>query len=217
MDQLNSFDRIAPYYDRLARIVFNNSIKEAQFSLLSDITTSSSILVLGGGTGTWLNQLLTINRDCQIYYVEASSKMITLARRGIVDADRVHFIHGTEKHIPSLSYDALITFFYLDMFSDNQLRKLVSCLQPHLKLNSKWLVVDFVNTKIWHAILLRIMFFFFRCIGAISNSKLPDWEGTLNDASYQVVGTGSFFADFIQARIYVKKENLYSQPAGIEI
>ena len=46
-----SFDRVAPYYDRLARLVFGGSIRRAQRHFLSQVPAAARVLLVGGAPG----------------------------------------------------------------------------------------------------------------------------------------------------------------------
>jgi tRNA (cmo5U34)-methyltransferase len=112
---LNQFNWIARFYDPLVKIVFGKHVVNAQTYYLSAIEANSKVLILGGGTGWILKYLHDVQPSSIIYYVEASSKMIALAKKNSAEfTSRVHFIHGTENTIPSdLKFDMIVTNFYL--------------------------------------------------------------------------------------------------------
>ena len=83
MKTANSFDRVAPIYDTLARIVFGRSIILAQLFYLKEIPVNARVLILGGGTGKVAHALLQLNNTCQIVYVEASVAMLEKTRSRI--------------------------------------------------------------------------------------------------------------------------------------
>src|SRR5688572_27433406 len=116
---MNNFDSVASFYDRLSRLIFGNSILHAQTLYLPDIPTGANVLILGGGTGWLLCELLAKKPGCKIWYIEASEKMISLSKEATRDTShRVTFIHGTEDRIPSgITFHVVITHFYLDLFS----------------------------------------------------------------------------------------------------
>ena len=57
MSKTNGFDFIAPYYDKLASLVYGNAIKNSQHVFLDRIPKASRILVVGGGSGVFLSAL----------------------------------------------------------------------------------------------------------------------------------------------------------------
>ncbi|MGB4971920.1 MAG: class I SAM-dependent methyltransferase, partial [Cyclobacteriaceae bacterium] len=120
--QLNRFDRVASFYDRLTGFVFWGSLIKAQECNLEAISDNSDVLVLGGGTGNFLNKLLSRNNGCRIWYVEASQKMIERAKKNLNFTDRIIFIHGTHENLPEQKFDVVITHFFVDLFTEQELR-----------------------------------------------------------------------------------------------
>src|SRR5688572_11887084 len=100
--QLNTFNRIAPVYDTLKGLVFGKAIDKSQIFFIGQLPRDGNLLIIGGGSGEMLKPLLQVNPGCRIWYVEASSAMLSMARQGVSTDDRAHitFIHGTEKSIP---------------------------------------------------------------------------------------------------------------------
>jgi tRNA (cmo5U34)-methyltransferase len=47
------FDRLAPFYDSLARLIIGKGIKQSQLHFLNHLRDKTKLLVLGGGTG-WI-------------------------------------------------------------------------------------------------------------------------------------------------------------------
>ena len=57
------FNTVARPYDFISRLVFGDSLVEAQTSLLHYIPSNSQILIVGGGTGWILEEISKINQD----------------------------------------------------------------------------------------------------------------------------------------------------------
>lgn len=203
MNSLNSFDPVAGYYDRLARLVFGQSIVSAQTEFLGDIPSFSNVLVLGGGSGWWLGELLRIRPDCQILFVEPSGKMLAMAKKGAMNDRRVHFLHGTaESLVLEGEFDVVLFFFVFDMFSDAGLEEYISKIKPLLKRDALWLVSDFVERKSWHSILLFIMYHFFGLVAKLRNRRLPEWERAIEQRCLTERKHKMFYGDFIKSAVY---------------
>ncbi len=201
--KLNRFDVIAPYYDRLATLVFGKAIKQAQLTHLKSIPAAAHILVLGGGTGWWLNELLKTNTKCTIHYIDASTEMLRLAKLNSKDSSRIHFVHGTDTDIPAIHFDAVITYFFLDMFEEDQLIQVVTRIGKSMKPNTIWIVSEFANGRYWHKALLWVMYWFFRTTRAIDSEKLPQWKNTMEANGFKLRKSKTYFGEFIYSQIYL--------------
>ncbi len=206
MDKEKGFDFIAPYYDLLVRLAFGKEMIQAQMTFLSKIGSSSKVLVLGGGTGLWLNKFLLGRHDCKITYVESSQKMIAMARRGVVDDKQIEFRYGTEDLIIEIKeFDAIMTFCYLDLFPEGKLDEVVEKITESLKPDATWLVVDFVSVKRWHKWMLLLMYRFFGIVAGLRNQTLADWENSLRKAGFQEFDSRFFYGNFIKTALLKRK------------
>lgn len=199
------FNLIAKYYDRLARVVFGNSLGQAQTYFLNHIPPSTHVLVVGGGTGWWMNEFLINNPTCKICFIEESSEMIRLAKKNTNEDHRITFRPGTHNSIFERDeFDVVITFCFLDIFSDNDLKVIIDKIDTSTKLKSLWLVTDFVETKWWHSIMLFIMYRFFSLTTGLNNQKLPNWHAALREAQLVEVNEKLFSNGFIKSALYSK-------------
>jgi tRNA (cmo5U34)-methyltransferase len=206
---LNRFNSLAWIYDTLARVIFGKSIKNAQVCYLKEIPKGCNVLILGGGTGWIIRKLLQINPGVNIWYIEASSAMIQRARKKVAKfhKDRIHFIHGTEDSVPTeINYNAVITPFFLDLFSMTSLKEVIRKIRKTLTPDALWLATDFVdNHKWWQRVALRLMYLFFRIICGIESKELPAWENVLRESGCEELKSNYFFNTFIKATLFVMR------------
>jgi len=207
---LKGFDRLAPVYDRFARLVYGSAIRDAQLFFLSTIPPTANVLILGGGTGWLLNDLFKTRPECRVCYVEASAKMLALAQQQLPAQKKgqVHFILGTEDAIPTVRpFDAVITAFYLDLFSPDTLRCIIDKVSASLTSSGIWLVSDFTTPKTWwQKALLKIMYIFFRRVCGIEATHLPAWDQALVGCGWHATGEKLFFHGFIKSVTYRFRE-----------
>jgi len=205
---LNSFNRIARYYDRLKRIVFGDSIFKSQIHFLGSVPPGCTVLILGGGSGEMLPALLDINPHCRIWFVEASSQMLRMAidRLPEESANRVLFVHGTEASLPrDTLFEAVITNFFLDLFPDRRVDEVCYLISHRLGRNGMWLVSDFVSgKKVWQRILLWTMYRFFALTCGIAARRLPSWQFSLRREGMQEIAAQLFYDGFIKSVLYRK-------------
>jgi ubiquinone/menaquinone biosynthesis C-methylase UbiE len=179
-------------------MVFGKSIIESQQFFLGEIQEHARVLILGGGSGWLLSELLRIKPNCEVWYIDASEKMIALSRQKNPE-HRVHFIHGTELDIPvAIRFDAVITNFYLDLFTNDQLKKAVERIQSSLNAGALWIVTDFVDGKWWQRMMLGVMYWFFRILCQIESQRLPEWSELMENAGIKEMESKFFYGDFIK-------------------
>ena len=127
--------------------------------------------------------------------------------KSVGDDKRITFRLGTEDSIKETNeFDAVLTFFFLDLFSDEKLRSVIAKIKVALKPNAHWLVSDFINTTWWHAYLLSIMYSFFRISTGLRNKRLPDWTGLLLESNFRVLEHKMFFGNFIKSGLFQTTE-----------
>ena len=193
------FDRLAGIYDWLAWRVYGSAIRKAQTCFLHTIPDNSRVLVLGGGTGWWLPYLLEEKKNIQLLYVDPSEQMIRRARKHSGSLSAIEFIPGTIEAVPdSRKFDAVITFFFFDLFEGEVLEDQMNLIREHLDSETIWLVADFTDKQIWHRMLLGIMYGFFRLFAGLKTKRLPSWEESFS--RYVIVQhSARFYGSFIRS------------------
>lgn len=206
--QLNRFNWLARHYDQLATMVFGKSLHQAQITYIEQIPHDANVLILGGGTGKILKELLRINSAGRIWYIEASSTMIELAKRNTSELNRqqILFIHGKEDSIPlEIKFDIVITDFFLDLFSQHSLDALIEKVNYSLAPGALWLACDFIDYgKWWQKGALRMMYLFFRFCCGIESNKLPPWEFQLRQSGLQLIRSRFFVSHFVKTTMFKK-------------
>lgn len=201
---LNGFNAIAPIYDWLAKLVFRKSIQASQKTFLNEIKDCSTILILGGGTGWLLKELLSVNRAGRIYYIDASSKMIELAKIAVTNDPRVNFTHGTEDSIPeTVKFDAIVTNFYLDVFTNTTLETTVKKINQAALSECYWIATDFTPGVNWRQRMqLKLMYGFFKMFCKIESQQLPDWQQAIRKAGFKEQKSKTFCNGFILSVLF---------------
>ncbi|GAB3339084.1 hypothetical protein GCM10027299_51740 [Larkinella ripae] len=205
------FDRIAPVYDGLARLVFGNAQRNAQTHWLPTLPPNSDFLIFGGGSGWLLARVLTVCQPRTVTYIDASPVMVALARQRVKNDQRVDFRIGTETAIRlNDQVDVIITPFVLDLFTDERLEnRIVPDLLRALRPGGFWLCCDFtLPTRWWHRILLWSQYRFFRLISGIEARQLPNWYEILNSLSATTHRqTATFFGEMIASGYWEKSKS----------
>lgn len=196
------YNVLAPVYDVLARLVLGKSIQQMQLQFLNLLTSKNKLLILGGGTGWILPFIDRINSNIQIDYVDLSPGMIKKAKERGIDPARITFIEGTEQDIPDADYDCVITNFYLDLFSDAELKGIINHIMHCMQPNSYWLVTDFVTGSSWSKSKLKCMYFFFWLTTGLKTNQLPAWEQVMHSTGEKLLETKTSDRGFIKSAVY---------------
>jgi 2-polyprenyl-3-methyl-5-hydroxy-6-metoxy-1,4-benzoquinol methylase len=208
----SGYDRIARFYDTLARSVFGKSITLAQQCGLSEIIPGSNILIVGGGTGYVLEYLSQCGiEDLHVDYVEASQAMIMRTRHRKIDGLPVNFVHRSIGEIDEQkTFDVIITQFFLDSFQGKDLERLFTRLHEHLRIDGTWIIADFQVSKDWKAIwqkpLLSIMYLFFTITVGIKARRLDDFHTLFIRSRYCLITSQSYYCAFMFSSTYQKSE-----------
>ncbi|PVY43062.1 class I SAM-dependent methyltransferase [Pontibacter virosus] len=208
-----NFDSIAPIYASLSRLVFGNALRRAQTEHLALIPPNSNVLLIGGGSGWLLEQLLRLQPLAEVTYLEVSPRMLQLAQRRMSQQaaaySKIKFRLGDESSLqPDETFDVILTPFLLDLFPDERLLYLMDRLFTALRQQGLWLFSDFWPTHtpapVWQQLLLRSMYTFFGKVSRVSASRLPDFERHFARLPLQELQAAAFYSGLVQAKVYLK-------------
>ncbi len=203
----NNYNLIAPFYDFICRIVFGNSIVNAQLAYLKQLPKQGRVLFMGGGSGLLLRQLVLLRPQLYIDYVDASSKMIKSSQNKVEGiAHNVHFICGEANAIPSCQYDAVLTFFYLDLFETGYRQFIFKTLNDKLKNKGTWLIADFnIPKSSLQKILEKFMFYFLKLTTRIESKQVENYKALFNRSEFDKLDESEYFSAFIFSCYYRKQ------------
>lgn len=206
---LNNYDRIAPYYDRLSRMIFLKSQVNAQIDQLKYLPHQGRVLIVGGGTGWILEEIAKVKPEgLKITYVEIAEKMIDLAKKRNLGENEVLFFHsGIEDFDTAQDFDVILTPFLFDNFEHERAMFVFEKLDNCLVKSGLWFWVDFSTSGSggwWKHALLKTMYGFFRLIKMVEANHLVDITPFFLQRDYKQIQTKHYYGDFIKAVIYQK-------------
>jgi tRNA (cmo5U34)-methyltransferase len=209
----SDFDHIAPYYNLLSRLVFGSSVHRAQLQYLDKISSEANVLIIGGGSGRFLKDVLLNRQFKKILYIESSAEMIRLSKEaiaGVEQSDHVEFITGTQADIPNAAmFDVVITHCFLNVFQGDALKEVMHKLESHLKPGGFWLFSDFRisshgSHRIWQRVLIRLMYFFFRITAGLKSNTLENFDEMFSSMKVIKLKEKVFYAGMISSACYRK-------------
>jgi ubiquinone/menaquinone biosynthesis C-methylase UbiE len=165
---------------------------------VQELACFKQVLILGEGDGRFLAEFLVANPNARVTVVDVSAGMREQAWH------RVQHIPDVQKRVtwqlgdarrlmfPSQSYDLIVTNFFLDCFTANELERLVTRLVPTLTENGYWLVGDFALPQnrfarpLANQALLG-MYLFFNVVTRISARQLVDPAPALKTHGFKLI------------------------------
>jgi ubiquinone/menaquinone biosynthesis C-methylase UbiE len=178
-----SFDRIAPHYRWLERLTFGSTLQQARTRWIERISPPKRALILGEGDGRFLCQLLRAHPNVVVDCVDASARMLNLARERVSEVRSQAQVRFLNEDIlswsPSGSYDLIVTSFVLDCFAQQQLAAILRKLADAASAGAHLFLADFAIPRssvfrIYARFWLAIMYWFFRWTTGISAKELID-------------------------------------------
>jgi tRNA (cmo5U34)-methyltransferase len=214
----NNFDLVAPFYDALAAFVFAGAIRRAQLALIPNLADANSVLIIGGGTGWFLLEVLRRTPIGRVLYVEKSPKMLNYSRELIQREapdmlSRVEFRLGTEESIAAADgpFDVIVTNFFLDLFHEDNSAKIAERLSTNLAPTGRWLFVDFTMPENWFMrfcaiVLFKVMFTFFNIMAKMESRWPPNYDRIFSRIGLRTHTQRSFYGAMIHAKLLARVE-----------
>jgi SAM-dependent methyltransferase len=204
----SGFDRVAAFYDPLAQLVYGRALQAAQqAALVAGLPPGAPrVLIIGGGTGWVLAEVLQLRPQARVLYLEASPRMLARAQQlaRTIPAAQVEFRLGTEAALaPTDQFNVIVTFFLLDLFEPRRLRRLVARLHQACLPGAPWLLADFAAPCFWwQRGLLAAMYGFFRATTGISARRLPPIHQELESLGLRPVQEQRYFGGMVEAVVW---------------
>jgi ubiquinone/menaquinone biosynthesis C-methylase UbiE len=180
-----NFDRVARHYRWLETLVFGNRLQEARVAFIGQIRAPRRVLIAGEGNGRFLGEFVRAHPAAEIDCIEASARMIALARRR-VESSKVRFIQADLRaaDLEPQTYDLIVTHFVLDCFDEQSLPSAIEKLARAATLEAQWMIAEFCEPvcgwqRFQARLLIAIMYRFFRVTAGIEARHLVDYKPLL--------------------------------------
>jgi ubiquinone/menaquinone biosynthesis C-methylase UbiE len=209
-----SFDAIAPWYRTLEWIAFGHDLQHCRVACLREITTPRCALIVGEGNGRFLCELLRLHPGIEVDCVDASARMLQLARTRVEDEfgggeARVRFLHHdiTCWSPPAHHYDLVVTHFVLDCFPEPALSQVIRMLARATAKDATWLLADFCIPRVGTARFrvrawLAAMYLFFRITARIEARELIDPMPFLRTEGFALTRQHLFRGGMLKSEIW---------------
>ncbi|NQY68121.1 MAG: class I SAM-dependent methyltransferase [Flavobacteriales bacterium] len=210
------FDYLAKNYNFFLKFTIGKAIHRSQTCFFKHIKNCQIILIVGGGTGKLLVEVLKNYPDVHVDYVDVSSRMIEQSRLRITKEtpgriDKVNFINtDILNHNGPNSYDVILTPFILDCFNERDLALNIKHLWGSLKSNGIWLHSDFnphpknIYSKIFSRIMISSLYLFFNTLCKLDVSLLPDFKKIYLNLNFKIDEEQLFLGGLISSLLLHK-------------
>jgi len=199
-------------YRALELLAFGHGLERTRFCFLDRLADCRNILLLGEGDGRCLERLTQLAPSAQIHCLDASRAMLDRAAARLLPATlaRVTFEQAdilTASFQPDC-YDAVVTLFFLDCFTPEQVTAIVSRVSPALCADGRWLFADFAlpasGLAHWQARLwLALLYPFFRWQTGLAARALPPSEALLCAQGFRCTAERTFRYGLLRSAVYV--------------
>jgi ubiquinone/menaquinone biosynthesis C-methylase UbiE len=208
-----NFDPIARPYRWLEYLTFGPYLERCRFHFLNQLSTHHRALILGDGDGRFTTRLLAANPQIAIDAVDSSATMLDLltdraAQLGPSAAQRLRTIHGDALAFePAGPYDLVVTHFFLDCLTEDDLATLFARLRPHLSTNATWLISEFSIPSTQPAAtlartLIATLYCAFRVLTSLKTQRLPDYASALRRNGFFITQRRSFLGSILSAELW---------------
>jgi SAM-dependent methyltransferase len=146
MNPAPNFDQLAGIYRWMEWLSFGPALWRCRCHFLDELRVCRHALVLGDGDGRFTARLLESNPEIQIDAVDASAVMLgALAERAGRNRARVQtFCADVRTWEPvGQHYDLVVTHFFLDCLTTEEIAVLAARVRPHLGPGALWLISEF--------------------------------------------------------------------------
>ncbi len=191
-----NFDRIARLYRWLEYLTLGPLLERTRNHFLPRLGECRSALVLGDGDGRFTARMMALHPEMCVQVVELSPVMMRLlaARVARVGArDRLRTMVGDALDFePDGPVDLVVTHFFLDCLTQEELELLVRRLRPCLATGALWVVSEFQAPGGWlrmpGKLLIRGLYLAFRVLTGLRVTRVPTYREPLRLARLVRVG-----------------------------
>lgn len=192
-----NFDRIARLYRWLEYLTLGPLLERTRNHFLPRLVECRSALVLGDGDGRFTARMMAMHPNMQVHAVDLSPVMVKLLRARVARVgarDRLRTTVGNALEFePDGQVDLVVTHFFLDCLTKEEVWSLTKRLKGHLVQGGLWLVSEFQvppegRLQRPAKLLIRGLYLAFRVLTGLRVKRVPAYRGPLVFARLVRVG-----------------------------
>jgi ubiquinone/menaquinone biosynthesis C-methylase UbiE len=210
-----NFDRLAQIYRGMEYFLAGSILQRARTCWFPQLSGARRALVVGEGVGRSLEVLLRIAPELHITVVEASARMIAVARKRLerraLPVERVNWINGDVLAWPGSPepFDVVMTPFVLDCFCAENVARAVALVARQASPSALWLHSDFqIPSRGWRKwrgqCIHRMMYAFFRLAVGLEARAVTSPEPALKAGGFELAARREYCAGLIRADLWTR-------------
>jgi ubiquinone/menaquinone biosynthesis C-methylase UbiE len=213
--QRMSFDRLAPHYRWMESVLAGGLLQRCRTRWLPEVRESRRALFVGEGNGRMLEACATGLPKCHFTVIDQSAEMLNRARhcwQQIGGKQNINFQRADLRQWQSneAGFDLVITNFFLDCFSPEELQPVVANINAATLPQARWLVTDFsVPPAGWRRIraraVLALAYGFFRLATEISASRITAPDEALRAVGFVLRRRDLFNQNLLHADLWARE------------
>jgi SAM-dependent methyltransferase len=176
-------------------------------------------LVLGDGDGRFTARLMERNGRARVEAVDASAGMLRLLERRCSGfGERLTARHGDARVFePRDRPDLVVTHFFLDCLTQDEVAALVERIVPSLGVGGLWLVSEFRVPEGWLKwpawMLVRGLYLAFQLLTGLRVTRLPDYASVLGGSGFELVEEKQLLGGVLVTELWGRVRELASERA----
>jgi SAM-dependent methyltransferase len=204
-----SFDTLAPHYRWMERVLAGDKLQKCRTAHLQSIDAPQRALLVGEGNGRFLRAFVERFPSTEITCIDASGRMLDVAKAGLNSAARVAYLPSDifETPLQQNHFDLIVTNFFLDCFPPDQLAPVVTKLAAAASSEATWLLADFCEApgglkKARSKLILSSMYLFFRFATKLPAHRLINPDELLRNNGFELINRRRFEWDLLHADLW---------------
>ena len=187
-----NFDRIARLYRWLEYLTLGPLLERTREYHLEHLAGCKQALVLGDGDGRFTARMMARYPEMRVQAVDLSAGMMRLLEARVTRVggrERLRTTVGDAREVePEGPVDLVVTHFFLDCLTQEEVWFLTKRLKPHLKEGGMWLMSEFQVPNGWLRVpgwlLIRGLYLAFRVLTGLRVTRVPAYRGPLRLARF---------------------------------
>lgn len=212
-----NFDPLARIYRWMEYCSFGPMLERCRFRFVSQCRETRNALILGDGDGRFAARLVSINANVHIDAVDASTAMLSQLRERVdrvspQASEQVRTFHDDLRGFSPTgsAHDLVVSHFFLDCLTDDEVCKLIERISPHLTPRARWLVSEFAIPRagLWRICgrwLIRFLYFAFAKMTHLQVKEIPDYAGALSRHGFERREQAEFLGGLLVAEMWERE------------